>query len=149
MSPATHRQNHLERQELLKKKKIAAGLISDHFPGVSEIVFRLTYYQRGQHPVLMVRTLNFLPTDYAYFHMDCMREECNNGGYDLTPVVTGLVRNRKKTVKGKLCCGGKNGTLAPGHASIAYEVSVKRSLNSDREPSALRCSHRSRRSSSC
>jgi hypothetical protein len=125
MSTMTYRQNHLERQELLKKKKLAAGLVSERFPGISEIVFRLTYYQRGQHPVLMVRTLNFLPTDYAYFHMDCTREECTNGGFDLMPVVAGLVRDRKKAVKGKICCEGKNEALVPGHASIAYEISVQ------------------------
>jgi hypothetical protein len=125
MSTMTYRQNHLERQELLKKKKLAAGLVSDRFPGISEIVFRLTYYQRGQHPVLMVRTLNFLPTDYAYFHMDCTREECTNGGFDLTSVVAGLIRDRKKAVKGKICCEGKNDAVVPGHASIAYEISVQ------------------------
>lgn len=121
----THRQNHLERQELLKKNKIAAGLVSDRFPGVSRIVFHLTYYQRGLHPVLMVRTLNFIPADYAYFHMDCMRDECKDGGFDLTPVVAGLIKNGKKTVKGKLLCDGKSETLAPRHASIAYEVSIQ------------------------
>jgi hypothetical protein len=125
VSTVTYRQNHLERQEQLKKKKLAAGLVSDRFPGVSEIVFRLTYYQRGQQPVLMVRTLNFLPTDYAYFHMDCMREECTDGGFDLMPVVAGLVKNRKKTGKGKICCDGKNEAVVAGHASIAYEVSIQ------------------------
>jgi hypothetical protein len=125
MSTVTYRQNHLERQEQLKKKKLAAGLVSDRFPGVSEIVFRLTYYQRGQHPILMVRTLNFLPTDYAYFHMDCMREECTNGGFDLLPVVTSLVKDRKKTVKGKICCDGKNEAVVAGHASIGYEVIIQ------------------------
>jgi hypothetical protein len=124
MSTVSYRQNHLDRQEQLKKKKLAAGLVADRFPGISEIVLRLTYYQRGQQPVLMVRTLNYLPTDYAYFHMDCVREECTNGGFDLTKVVAGLVKNRKKTVKGRICCDGKNGAVIPGHASIAYEVSV-------------------------
>ncbi len=119
------RQNHLERLEKVQKKKRAAGLVSEKFPGVSGIVFRLTYYQRGQQPALMVRTLNFVPADYAYFHMDCLREECTNGGFDLTPVVAGLVRNRKKTVKGKILCDGKNSSVSRGHASIAYEISVQ------------------------
>jgi hypothetical protein len=125
MSTVSYRQNHLERQEKIKKKKLAAGLVSDRFPGVSEIVFRLTYYQRGQLPALMVRTLNYLPTDYAYFHLDCTRDECTNGGFDLLPVVAGLVKERKKTVKGKICCGGKNDSLVAGHSSIAYEVSIQ------------------------
>lgn len=117
-----HRQNHLERQELLKKRKIESGLVSERYPGVSQIVFHMTYYQRGAHPVLMVRTMNFTPADYAYFRMDCMREDCTNGGFDLTPVVTSLIREGKKTIKGKLSCDGKS--TAPRHASIAYEVSI-------------------------
>ena len=121
----THRQNHLERQELIRKKKFDAGLVSDRFPEVSEIVLRMTYYQRGSRPVLMVRTMSFLPTDYAYFHMDCVREECTNGGFDLAPVVTGLIKDHKKKVTGKISCTGKNETLAPRHASIAYEVSIQ------------------------
>ncbi len=122
----THRQNHLERQELLKRNKEAAGLISDRFPGISRIVFRMTYYQRGARSVLMVRTMNFAPSDYAYFHMDCTREECIDGGFDLTPVVTGLIRDGKKSVKGKLCCDGRGATLQPHHVSIGYEVSIQR-----------------------
>ncbi len=125
MSAPTCRQNHLERQEQMKKKKMKAGLVSERFPGVSGIVFRLTYYQRGQQPALMVRTMNFVPADYAYFHMDCVRDECTNGGFDLTPVVAGLVKERKKIAKGKICCCGKNQSLGPAHASIAYEISVK------------------------
>ncbi len=125
MSMVACRQNHLERQEKIKRKKLAAGLVSERFPGIKEIVFHLTYYQRGHLPALMVRTMNFLPADYAYFHMDCVREECTNGGFDLTKVVAGLVKDGKKTVKGKICCDGKNGTISRGHASIAYEISVQ------------------------
>jgi hypothetical protein len=40
--------------------------------------------------------LNFLPTDYAYFHMDYAGRIRN--GFDLMPVVTGLV-GAKKTVE--------------------------------------------------
>ncbi len=121
----TYKQNNLERQEALKKKKLAAGLVAECYPDVSNIVLRMTYYQRGSTAALMVRTLNFLPNDYAYFHLDCMREGCTNGGYDLTPVVAGMVKGRKRTSKGKISCCGKNTELHPGHASIAYEVSIQ------------------------
>jgi hypothetical protein len=119
------RQNHLEKQELLKKNKLAAGLVSERFPGVSEIVFSMTYYQKTSQAVLMQRTLNFISTDFAYFRMECMRDECTNGGFDLTSVVVALVKSKKKSVKGKISCTGKNETLAPGHASIAYEITVQ------------------------
>jgi hypothetical protein len=104
---------------------LAIGLVSERFPGVSSIVFQMTYYQSTLDPVLMKRTLSFLPANYACFHMDCMREECTNGGFDLAPVVAGLVKDRKKSVKGNIFCKGKNETLRLGHARIAYEVSIQ------------------------
>lgn len=121
----TNRQNHLARLEQIQKSKVAAGRVSERFPGVSGIVFRMTYYLGAANPVLMERTLNFLPNDYAYFRMECMKEECTNGGFDLAPVVAGLIKSRKKACKGKVNCHGKNSALTPGHASIAYEVSVQ------------------------
>jgi len=52
-----------------------------------------------------------------------MHEGCTNGGYDLAPVVAGLAKSRKKSIKGKIFCHGTNDTL--GHASIAYEVNIQ------------------------
>ncbi len=104
---------------------VANGLISDRYPGVSNIELRMTYYQRTVDPVLMKRTVSFTPTNYACFRMDCMRDECSNGGFDLTPVITSLVKNRKTSVKGNIACQGKTENLGHNHASIAYEVNVE------------------------
>jgi hypothetical protein len=57
--------------------------------------------------------------------MECMREECTDGGFDLTRVVDGLVKNRKRSVKGSIVCRGKGEALRHGHASISYEVSIE------------------------
>ena len=121
----TNKQNYMEKQELKKTAMLAAGLVSERLPSVSSIVLRMTYLQRTSDPVLMKRTVHFLPSDYACFNMDCVREECTNGGFDLTPVVASLVKSRKKTVTGKIVCSGKSEGLRVGHASIAYEVSVE------------------------
>lgn len=120
-----NKQSYMEKMELKKSAMLAAGLVSERFPEVSSIVLNMTYYQKTSDPVLMKRTVNFIPTNYASFHMECMREECTNGGFDLTPVVAGLVKSHKKAVKGKIVCSGKNESLHTGHASIAYEVSVQ------------------------
>jgi hypothetical protein len=119
------KQNYKEKLELKRDAMQAAGLVGERLPGVSNIVFQMTYYQRTAGPVLMKRTMNFFPTDYACFRMECMREECINGGFDLTQVVAGLVKNRKKSVKGSIVCRGKSETLSHGHASISYEVSIE------------------------
>ncbi|HUI46990.1 MAG TPA: hypothetical protein VL122_13515 [Nitrospirota bacterium] len=118
-------QNYKEKMEIKKNAILASGRVSERLPDVASIVFRMTYYQRAAGPVLMTRTVNFVPTDYACFHLDCTREECTNGGFDLAPVVANLVKRRKKSVKGNLSCRGKSESLRFGHASIAYEVSIE------------------------
>ena len=121
----THRQNYMERTEQNKQRKIAAGLLSERFPEVSDIVVHMTYYQKGVNPVLMVRIVNFFPTGHAYFNMDCMIKGCVDGGFDLTSVIARMIKNRKRSGKGKLVCSGKGDSIASDHANIAYEVSIK------------------------
>ena len=118
-------QNYKEKMEIKKNAILASGRVSERLPDVSSIVFRMTYYQRTAGAILMTRTVNFVPTDYACFHLDCTREECTNGGFDLAPVVANLVKSRKKSGKGNLSCRGKSESLRFGHASIAYEVNIE------------------------
>jgi hypothetical protein len=118
-----HRQSYKEKLELEKAALVAVGLVSERHTGVSSIEFRMTYYRRGVDTVLMKRTLSFSPADYAGFHLKCMEEGCADGGYDLAPVVAGLAKFRKKSVKGKIFCHGTNHTI--GHGSIAYEVNIQ------------------------
>ena len=120
-----NKQHHSVKAELIKQHKLAAGLVSERFPKVNSIVINMTYYQKGVNPVLMVRTVNVLPTTYAYFNMECMIRDCANGGFDLTPIITRMVKGLKKTGKGKLVCKGKNDGLAADHASITYEIAIR------------------------
>jgi len=120
-----HRQNYLEKIELNKQRRLAAGLVSECFPGVSDIVVRMTYYQNAVNPILMFRTVNFWPSQSAYFNMNCMIKGCVDGGFDLTSVITGMIKDHKKSEKGKLLCNGNIGALASDHASIAYQIRVK------------------------
>ena len=112
-----------EKLDIERAALAAAGLVSDRYAGISNIEFRMTYYRRGLNQVLMKRTLIFMPSDHAGFHMKCMHDGCLNGGYDLAPVVAAMVKGRKKTTSGKIFCHGTNDTL--GHASIAYEVNIR------------------------
>ena len=85
----------------------------------------MTYYQKAANPVLMERTINILPASYAYFNMECMIKDCVNGGFDLTPAISDLIKNRKKSGKGKLVCKGKTSPVSPEHASVSYEISIQ------------------------
>jgi len=119
------KQSYKDKMEQKRIVLVANGLVSERYPGVSNIELRMTYYQRTVDPILMKRTVSFTPTTYACFRMDCMRDECSNGGFDLTPVIASLVKNRKTSVKGNIACQGKTENLGHNHASIAYEVSVE------------------------
>jgi hypothetical protein len=120
-----HKQNYVERMELNKQLRLASGLVSERFPEVSDIVIHMTYYHKGVNPILMVRTVNFFPSGFAYFNMDCMIRGCVDGGFDLTSVISDMIKNHKRLRKGKLICNGKNDDLASDHASIDYEIRIQ------------------------
>ncbi len=111
--------------EQRKEERIAAGLISEQYPAVSGIVIHMTYFQKASNPILMIRTVNFFPNSYAYFNMECMIKECVDGGFDLTSIVDNMVKNHKKSSKGKMHCCGKNSNLSPDHAYISFEISIQ------------------------
>jgi len=120
-----NRQNYAAKLDLQKQRKIATGLVSERFPEISGIVIQMTYFRKGLNPILMQRTVNIIPTGYAYFNMDCMTSGCVDGGFDLTPVIKGMVKKRTKLKKGTLVCNGKSPDLASDHANISYEIAIK------------------------
>jgi hypothetical protein len=109
----------------LKQKKIDAGLVSEIYPKVASMVIRMTYYQNMLNPVLMKRTVNVFPDSYAYFDMLCKIKGCENGGFDLTPIIKKMVKGRKKKGKGELTCKGKGDNVKTEHASVSYEINIK------------------------
>lgn len=114
-----------EKQEQKKLSMLAAGLISDRYPGVSSIACQLTYYQRTVNPVLMERTISFSPSSYAVLHMSCLRDGCVKGGFDLAPIINGLIKNRKTSGSGRIACESSSHSLGPDHAVLAYRVNIE------------------------
>ena len=111
--------------EQKKEDKIAAGLVSEHYPKVTGMVIHMTYYQKAVNPVLMVRTVNFFPTSYAYFNMECMIKGCVDGGFNLTSIIANLIKSHKKSAKGKMVCSGQGDSLSPDHAHVSYEITIQ------------------------
>jgi hypothetical protein len=112
---------HAARKERLQKKH-EAGFMSVQFPEVANIVINMMYNQRGIAKALQ-RTVNFFPSSYAFFRLDCLSKECVEGGFDLTQVITSMIENRKKAAKGELSCEGRDPSA--GHSEIAYEVAIQ------------------------
>jgi hypothetical protein len=121
----TQRNNYAARMDLKRQLQVAAGPVSDRFPDVDGIVIQMTYFRKGLNPILMQRRVNVFPTTYAYFNMACMISGCTDGGFDLTPVIAGMVKEHKRLGKGSLACCGKIGDIASDHADIAYEITIE------------------------
>jgi hypothetical protein len=54
-----------------------------------------------------------------------MKKDCVDGGFDLTSVITNMIKHQKKSAKGKLSCHGNVIPPASEHASVDYEITIK------------------------
>jgi len=121
MNNSMNSRKNAARVEKLQRR-VDAGFVATHFPEVASIVISMMYNQRGIQKSLP-RVVNFFPSSYALFRVDCLSKECVHGGFDLTQVITGMVRNRKEAAKGDLSCEG-DGPSAD-HSTIVYEVAIQ------------------------
>lgn len=105
-----------------QQRRRDAGFMDAKFPEVASIVISMIYNQRGIQKSL-ARIVNFFPDSYALFRIDCLNKECVDGGFDLTQVITGMIRNRGESFKGDLSCEGDG--PSSDHSTIIYEVSIQ------------------------
>jgi len=117
----TSREKNVAKMEK-KQQRIESGLVSEHFPGVSSIVIHVTNSYKGIIPETILRTFNFWPNSYAYFNIECLSEDCRDGGFDLSRIITMMIRNHKNAEEGELMCD--SGNLSTDHSSIYYQISV-------------------------
>lgn len=111
-------QASLERNQ----RRIEAGTMAKNYPGVKSIVISMKYKQKGvANPLL--RILNFYPSSYAFFTIDCLSDDCVDGGFDMSWIITSMIRNHREFSKGELGCND-NGPR-PDHSNIVYEVAIQ------------------------
>jgi len=125
-----NRQDYFKNKEIHKQKKIDAGLLLDRYPKVSSIAIHMKYHHKSSKQLLMIRTINFSPKSYAYFKLNCLTKGCDNGGFELTPVISNMIKKHTQSLKGALVCSGKNDSLYSSHAKISYEIGIKYNRNS-------------------
>ena len=111
-------QARIERNE----QRLEAGFVSRHFPGVASIVINMKYKQKGTASPIS-RTINFSPSSYAFFKVDCLSDDCVDGGFDLSQIINSMIRNHSNEVQGELGCDD-NGPR-PDHSNIVYEVAIQ------------------------
>ena len=84
----------LERNQ----RRLDAGIISKHYPEVAGIVISMMYKQQGiANPIH--RVMNFSPGSYAFFNVDCLSDDCVDGGFDMSRVITSMIRNHSESTK--------------------------------------------------
>ncbi|MBI4688282.1 MAG: hypothetical protein HY756_10990 [Nitrospirae bacterium] len=110
-------QSRIERNQ----ERLDSGFVSKHFPDVASIVISMMYKQKGAK--LVLRTLNFSPDSYAFFKVSCLSDDCIDGGFDMSRIITSMISSHNETSKGELECDD-NGPR-PGHSNIVYEVAIQ------------------------
>jgi hypothetical protein len=99
-----------------------AGIISKHFPDVASIVISMIYKQDGiANPIR--RTINFFPESFAFFRLDCLSDDCVDGGFDMSWIINAMIRNHSMASKGDLGCDDTG--PRSDHANIAYEIAIQ------------------------
>jgi hypothetical protein len=111
----------MERKQEIMRQKCEAGSVATRFPEVASIIMNMTYNQKGTRSIL--RTFHFTPNSYAFFVVNCLRQDCVDGGFDLTQVITAMIRNRRADAKGTLSCKGTDSSTI--HSDIIYEVAIQ------------------------
>jgi hypothetical protein len=118
---SSKRASMMEKKQEIMRQKTEAGSVATRFPEVASIIMSMTYSQKGARPIL--RTLHFNPDSYAFFVVNCLRQDCVDGGFDLTQVITSMIKDRRADVKGTLSCKGTDSSTS--HSDIVYKVAVK------------------------
>ena len=104
------------------QRRLDAGIMSKHYPEVASIVISMMYKQKGTaNPIR--RILNFSRGSYAIFKVDCLSDDCVDGGFDMSRIITSMIRNHSEFSKGELGCND-NGPR-PDHSAIVYEVAIQ------------------------
>jgi hypothetical protein len=118
----TNSEKNAARRERTQQR-LESGLISEHFPKVSSIVIDVTNSYGKINPITVLRTLNFWPSSYAYFNIECLSKGCLDGGFDLDQVIAMMVRRHKESREGEIVCDGNN--LSSEHSNIHYKINIQ------------------------
>lgn len=84
--------------------------ISELYPDVGRILLFAAFEEADSESEPNYQQIIFTPQAEAIFRLDCSRDECVGGGFDFTPVVAEMLKNKGSRVQGKLVCEGTLGS---------------------------------------
>lgn len=118
------RQNFAAKKMEKDEKMKEAGLLSERFPNVSDIVIRMNYNRDSSSSFSLARTLNYYPYSYAYFKIDCIIKNCEFGNIDFTSLIGKMVKNKKKSEKGSETFEINGDVFIFGDMKVSYTVNI-------------------------
>jgi hypothetical protein len=120
----TYREQRDARKEKMQQTH-EAGLISERFPEVSNIVIDMQHDWKGIEWIHLLRTLNFSSESHAYFHVECLNRDCKEciQGFDLHQFIAAMIRSHTELREGSFTCEGNN--LTSGRLNINYKVVIQ------------------------
>lgn len=104
-------------------KNQAHATISELYPDVGRITLFIAFEEADSESEPNYQQIIFTAETEAIFRLDCSRDACTGGGFDLTPVVGDMVKNQEARVHGKLACEGTIGN-AGDRCSLQAEYRI-------------------------
>ncbi|HEY6837646.1 MAG TPA: hypothetical protein VI389_02770 [Geobacteraceae bacterium] len=89
----------------------AHATIGELYPDVRRLLLFIAFQEADAESEPNYQQIIFTPETEALFRFDCSRDQCMGGGFDLTPIVADLMKNKEVRVQGQLSC---EGALGPG-----------------------------------
>lgn len=84
--------------------------LSELHPDVRRITLFVAFEEADAESEPNYQQIIFTADTEAIFRLDCSRDACVGGGFDLTPVVDEMMKNSESRVHGKLACEGTLGS---------------------------------------
>ena len=97
--------------------------IAELYPEIRRITLFIAFEEADAESEPNYQQIIFTADSEAAFRLDCSRDACVGGGFDLAPIVAEMVRNQEDRVHGRLAC---TGTLGAGgdHCSLQAEYRI-------------------------
>jgi hypothetical protein len=119
-----------KKREKAQRLYSAAPVLSEQFPSVKELVVELRFIDPAGKATPSPHTRIFWPDMQAFFQFQCPLKECNDGGFNLGPLIPKALGKRNTEARGQVSCEGKRkreGVADPCcNLELHYHVSIRR-----------------------
>lgn len=104
---------------------VAAGYVMCRYKTVKSLKFKLKFDNEAEMTEPYINEFTRGPEDSALFFFKCPVENCIDGGYDLSLVLTDMIKEERYILRGESTCQGYNyinQKKTPCGGKVTYEV---------------------------